>query len=202
MMVARSREELEKRYGHVIEEEDFYWVKTQKGYAKFLKPRTLEQVKEILRLTGFPERYISLLENLRRTRAIELALKTRKGLLLRGPAGTGKTTACVFRIAKGLQNYEVNTPLYVSAFDFEPEKVNTLKHHSDCLLIDDLNTRVLHPTRLNILLELIYHAHAKEKKLFITTNEKELKLPEPVLSRISEMCRIFKVDGKDMRLEV
>ena len=99
-----------------------------------------------------------------------------------------------------MQNHKVHSPLYIG-FDFNYEKINKLKEEADCFLIDDFNTKILSPARLNLSIEIVYHAHAREKRLFITTNEKELSVPEPVLSRILEMCKVVKIEGGDLRVK-
>ena len=206
MVIARSLEEIKERLKpiDVIETEDFYWVlkDKEKGYFKVFKPRPREETQHLLREGGFPERYIRLLGSIKRTKAIEVIKRAKRGAHLWGPAGVGKTTACVYKIAKWLQHYRVHTPLYISAFDLDYERVQKLKESADCFLIDDLNPAVLRDLPKSVLIDVIYHAHAKEKRLLITSNEGRLQLPEPVKSRILEMCDVVrKIEGHDMRIK-
>ena len=122
--------------------------------------------------------------------------------MLFGPAGVGKTTASVWRIAKMVQNLKVSNPQYLSAVDFEPERIKEIKETADCVLIDDLNPRVIPEWKLQLVVELIYHAHNKDWKLFLTSND-GLKLPQPILFRLVEICgEPIRLQGEDMRLQV
>ena len=206
MVIARSIEEIRARLKpiDVIETEDFFWVlkDKEKGYFRVFKPRRVEETRYLLSEGGFPERYIRLLGSIKRTKAIEAVRNAKRGAHLWGPAGVGKTTACVFKIAKWLQRYRIHSPLYISAFDLDCDRVQKLKDSSDCFLIDDLNPAVLRDLPKSVLIEVIYHAHAKEKRLLITSNESRLSLPEPVKSRILEICDVRRrIEGHDMRIK-
>ena len=95
-MVVRSVEEVKKKFKpiSVIETEDSFWVlkDKDKGYFRVLKPRPLKQVQDILSEGLFPSRYVKLLENLTETKALSVARKIKKDLLLWGAAGTRMST--------------------------------------------------------------------------------------------------------------
>ena len=204
MRVATSPEMVRKIFPDVeviLDQGSYFavWRKNRRGVTIIPKPRPLEEVLQILEKGGFPNRFLKLLPHLKRTKAIEAILKKDSAMLF-GPAGVGKTTASVWRIAKMVQTLKVSNPQYLSAVDFEPERVKEIKETADCVLIDDLNPRVIPEWKLQLVVELIYHAHNKDWKLFLTSND-GLKLPQPILSRLVEICgEPIRLQGEDLRL--
>jgi DNA replication protein DnaC len=184
------------------QDEGVFWVWTKSGKTlKVFKPRRGKVVKDILLKGHFPERYVNLLKGIKETPAIN-AVKGLSSAFLFGPPGTGKTTAAVWRIAHLVRGLKLSSPYYVSAVDFEPDYVKEVKLNADSVLIDDLNPKVIPEWKLQLLIELVYHAYNKAWKVFITSNDTALNLPQPILSRIADLCgKPLKIAGKDLRLE-
>ena len=212
MVMAKTVEEaINKTKGKNLyaETENYYWIETEKGLVKVLKPLSEETVKTKLRLGEFPEKYIQQIfsENKIKTKALEEAVQTKKGLLLSGKAGIGKTFACIYKIAKLLREYKISAPLYITLQDFDIKKEQEEKRlkEYDCILIDDLNPN-LNNWEKKFATEVIYHAYNNNKKLFITTNASIKDLfsfiaEEPVISRLLEMCELKEIkETKDLRL--
>ncbi len=187
----------------ILEQEDAFlvWRKNRIGVTQVLKPRKGKAIVKILRAGNFPERYINLLREVKETDAIRTVRKISSAFLY-GPPGTGKTTAAVWRIAHLVRGLRLSSPYYVSAIDFDPDYVKEVKLNADGILIDDLNPKVIPEWKLQLLVELIYHAYNKAWKVFITSNDSVLNLPQPILSRLIELCgKPVKITGKDLRIE-
>jgi hypothetical protein len=90
---------------------------------------------------GFPEKYLKIaLNGVKETKAIKKIRETsKKGVILDGKPGVGKSIACTWKIAKLLQHREISNPLYLSCVAFPDLKTlyNTYKEY-DCFMIDDL----------------------------------------------------------------
>jgi len=124
MLIAKDVKSLERKlkalnipYKRIIETETYYWIESEKhGYLKALKPRTKEEIEEILKQGAFPPKYIrSVLYGERiKTEALNKVLKVKKkGIIQEGKAGVGKTYALIFKIAIMLRYYHLNAPLYI-----------------------------------------------------------------------------------------
>jgi DNA replication protein DnaC len=210
MVMAKSVEEAIKKVNgkHLYFEDDtHYWIAKEAGVEKVLKPLPLEQIKEKLLQGSFPEKYINavLQKEKRKTKALEEALKSQKGLILSGNAGIGKTFACTYKIAKLLQEYKINAPAYISLQNFDINEIRKTHKEFDCYLIDDFNPN-LNEWERKFATEIIYHAYNTEKLLFITTNASFKDLArfiaeEPVISRLLEMCEVKQIKDKDLRIK-
>ena len=209
MLIAKSAEEAIKKVNgkHLyLEDETCYWVAKQEGIVKVLKPLPQGQVKEKLLNGNFPEKYIKAIfqKEKRKTKALEETLKSEKGLILSGNAGIGKTFACIYKIAKLLQEYKINSPLYIPLQNFDINEIRKIYEQADCYLIDDFNPN-LNEWERKFATEIIYHAYNTDKLLFITTNASFEDLAnfiseEPVVSRLLEMCKTKHIKDKDYRL--
>ncbi len=216
MLVAKNLNELERKlqtlkipYKRIIETETYYWIESEKhGFMKAFKPRTKEEIEEILKKGAFPPKYIkSVLYGERlKTEALNKALKVKKkGIIQEGKAGVGKTYALTFKIAVLLRYYHLNAPLYVPLQAFDIQSYRTVYPEYDSYLLDDLNPN-LTEWELDFVREIIYHAYNHDKRLFITTNTDIRTLlgkfikEEPVISRLLETCEIQRInERKDLR---
>lgn len=212
MLMAKTIEEAIKKVKGMslyAETENYYWIEGEKGLVKVLKPLSENTAKTTLKLGCFPERYIEQIfqKDKIKTKALEEALQTKKGLLLSGKAGIGKTFACIYKIAELLREYKISAPLYITLQDFDVKKEQEEKRlkEYDCILIDDLNPN-LNNWEKKFAIETIYHAYNNNKKLFITTNASIKELfsfigEEPVVSRLIEICDLKEIkETKDLRL--
>jgi DNA replication protein DnaC len=148
-----------------------------------------------------------VLNGLKETEAIKRVRSARrKGVILDGPPGVGKSIASVWKLAKMLQFQEIGSPLYVSCISFPDLKsLYTAYKQYDSYLIDDLIASLSQP-RLEIIIEIIYHAEVKEKPLFITSNGfldlAKSSFPEAILSRLHSHCEYIKItQSRDLRIQ-
>ncbi len=213
MKVFKSIEEIKKVYGDKVDvvEGESVWVVSDgqgiKASVFFLpKPLQKEKIAEIMIANGFPEKYIRIaLNGIKETKAIKRIKEAKKrGVVLDGPPGVGKSIASTWKIAKLLQVREISTPLYISCISFPDLKDLYAKYKNhDCFMIDDL-IKSLPQARLDLIIEIIYHAELEEKPLFITSNgflEIATSFPEAILSRLRSYCERHRIiEDKDLRL--
>lgn len=201
--------EVKAKKNFYFEDESFKYYKDESGYLhREPKPKN---VMKLLRAGNFPELYIKELFSLeiKETQAITEAKKcienNRRGLLLSGKAGTGKTFASIFYIKTMIEKMKCYNPLYITAqdLDFTDKEYK----EADVILIDDFNKN-LRDFEIDYLNRIIYHVHSSPKKhLLITTNAslKDFALlinNEPILSRIKSMCHIAQLkEDKDFRIQ-
>ncbi len=186
------------KYRSIIPQEDnkFFWVEDEhRRVVKFFKSQPTDSVLKIMKNNGFPSRYLSLIEE----KAIDTnhptinALKEVKGALLEGPTGTGKTTACVWKIFTLVRDLEIATPVYIGCLG--PNNLSELYQDiqdADAYLLDDLNPIAMERQQFRYFIyDLIYHAYENQKRMFITSNNKIEKIiqEEPALRRLAEMCK-------------
>ncbi|ACO03519.1 hypothetical protein PERMA_1790 [Persephonella marina EX-H1] len=210
MLMAKSVEEAIKKVNGerlCFEGDTYYWIAKPEGIVKVLKPLPPHQIKEKLLQGNFPEKYINIVfqKEKRKTKALEETLKSKKGLILSGNAGIGKTFACIYKTAKLLQEYKVNAPAYISLQNFDINETRKIYKEFDCYLIDDFNPN-LNEYERKFATEIIYYAYNTDKLLFITTNASFKDLAnfiaeEPVISRLLEMCEIKQIKDKDLRIK-
>ena len=185
------------------EDDEFIYLHFAKGNTIVVKkPRNQLQI-EIILLTGrFPQKIIREIWHPKPTKCLKIAEKAIKPLILCGPAGIGKTYACIWKISELAKYNQINTPLYVPFQEILTDEIKSYKNH-DCFLLDDVNGN-LSPWKVELIRSIIYHAYNHNKRLFITSNleQKEfLKLlnEEPIVSRLLEICEIHEVVDKDFR---
>ena len=210
MKVFKTVQEIKKVYGDVEVNEDVdAWIVSRGGAVFFLpKPLPKERIITLLKLNGFPEKYLKIaIDGARETEAIIKIIGTKKkGVILDGKPGVGKSIACTWKIAKLLQYREISNPIYISCVAFPDLKTlyATYKEY-DAYLIDDLIINIPQP-RLELVQEIMYFAELQERHLFITSNsftEFAKTLPEALLSRLRSYCELIKIkESEDLRIQV
>lgn len=212
MKAFKTIEDIKKVYGDVeVYEGADVWIVSRRGPrgAVFFLPKPLqkERIVEIMTSNGFPEKYLKIaLNGVQETEAIgKIRGIKKKGAILDGKPGVGKSIACTWKIAKLLQYREISSPLYISCVAFPDLKTlyATYKEY-DAYLIDDLITNIPQP-RLEVLQEILYFAELQERHLFITSNsftELAKALPEALLSRLRSYCELIKIkESEDLRIQ-
>jgi tRNA A37 threonylcarbamoyladenosine biosynthesis protein TsaE len=206
--VAESIEELKAKHpnAEILDEEAYYVVFIAENVVKlYRKPKDFNKVKEILAYGYFPNNILRELVVIKETKAISFVrrYKNTQGVFLEGPAGVGKTFACIYAIAELVRMYKVNNPLYISCITYR-RSVWDRYPDADCYLIDDLNANI-ESIELKLVEKIIYTAWNEKKYLFITTNTPLRKLQnilaEPIVSRIFSLCKYARIDDIDYRLE-
>ena len=185
------------------EDEDFLYLYFANGNTiSIRKPRSQLKVEIILMNGKFPPRIYRQVWHPKQTKCLAVAQRAQKGLCLCGPAGIGKTFACIWHIVQKTIYHNVNAPLYIALQEITPEDVKTYKNY-DCYLLDDVNAN-LATWKFDFIRSVIYHAYNNAKKLYITSNLEKKELmhvlaEEPIISRVFELCEIHEVIDKDLR---
>jgi len=191
----------------IHEYESFFMIEDEKTVSILPKALSKERIYTTLLSNGFPEKYLKVIFNgLEETEAIKKVREMRKrGAILDGPPGVGKSIASTWKIAKLLQSRQIANPLYLSCVAFPDLKTlyNSYKEY-DAYLIDDL-IATLPQHRLELIIEILYFAELQEKYIFITSNsftEVAKSFPEAILSRLVSYCERHKIkENKDLRLQ-
>jgi len=191
----------------IYEYESFFMVEMAKEVCILPKTLSREKIEQVMKENGFPAKYLKVVLNeVKETEAIrKIKGMQKKGIILDGPPGVGKSIASTWKIAKLLQIREISNPLYISCISFPDLKELYAKYREhDAYLIDDIISS-LPQARLEMIMELIYHAELEEKPLFITSNgfmEVAKFFPEALLSRLRSYCEFHKIkENKDLRLQ-
>jgi DNA replication protein DnaC len=190
----------------IHEYESFFMIEEGKTVSVLPKALSKEAIYTKMLPNGFPEKYLKIaLNGVKETKAIKKIRETsKKGVILDGKPGVGKSIACTWKIAKLLQHREISNPLYLSCVAFPDLKTlyNTYKEY-DCFMIDDLIATLPQP-RLELIIEILYFAELQERCLFITSNSftnLAKTLPEALLSRLRSYCELHKIEeNKDLRV--
>jgi len=190
----------------IHEYESFFMIERAKEVSVLPKALSKEKIYTTTLSNGFPEKYLRVIFNrIEETEALRKVKEAKKkGVILDGKPGVGKSIACTWKIAKLLQYREISNPLYLSCVAFPDLKTlyNTYKEY-DCFMIDDL-IATLPPPRLELIIEILYFAELQERYLFITSNsftDLAKALPEALLSRLRGYCELHKIkENKDLRL--
>jgi len=191
----------------IHEYENFFMVEIGNTVSILPKALSKEKIYTIMLSNGFPEKYLKVIFNgIVETEALKKVKEAKKkGIILDGKPGTGKSIASTWKIAKLLQYREISNPLYLSCVAFPDLKTlyNTYKEH-DCFMIDDL-IAILSQPRLELVQEILYFAELQERYLFITSNsftELAKALPEALLSRLRAYCEFIKIkESRDLRVQ-
>ena len=190
-----------------------------------------KKIDEMSRDSGLPKRFrYKSFENFRTSdnpgaykKAHEFAEKfpnVRKGLLLTGPVGTGKTHLAA-AITKALID-KLYAVYFGNVTDImarikgtyakdaemdEDEVIRVMTEKVDLLVIDDLGKEDETPNTMRVLYQIINKLYENEKAVVITTNFGSSilarKLGErgaAIVSRITGMCEPVSLSGKDWRL--
>lgn len=138
----------------------------------------------------------------------------RNSILLMGSCGTGKT-----HLAAAVVNYIIDhygVPCLWGTWGTHLEKLQKefngghrqyldLMKQVDMLVIDDYGKRKESEWSNSVLFEVINARYEAKLPFILTTNKtaSELKImtDRAILSRISEKCSFFEVNGKDFRME-
>lgn len=185
------------------ETEQFYILHLENGnMIRVKKPRSCIEIDVILTLGKFPEKIIKSLALAKPSKCLAIVEKTMRGVILCGPAGIGKTFACIWKIADLVKYYHISNPLYISLQEISSDEYKSYKKY-DAFLLDDVNAN-LQEWKIEFIRSIIYHAYNYCKTLFITSNlEKKallnLLVEEPIISRLLEMCEIHEVQDRDLR---
>jgi len=192
---------------HIHEYENFFMVEEGKTVSILPKALSREAIYTAMLSNGFPEKYLKIaLNGVKETEAIKKIRELKKkGAILDGKPGVGKSIACTWKTAKLLQCREISNPLYLSCVAFPDLKTlyNSYKEY-DAYLIDDLIATLPQP-RLELIIEILYFAELQERHLFITSNsftDFAKALPEALLSRLRSYCELHKIkENKDLRIQ-
>jgi DNA replication protein DnaC len=191
----------------IYEYESCFMIEEGKTVSVVPKALSKEKIYTTMLSNGFPEKYLKVIFNeIVETEALKKVKEAKKkGIILDGKPGVGKSIACTWKIAKLLQHREISNPLYISCVAFPDLKTlyNTYKEY-DCFMIDDLIATLPQP-RLELIVEILYFAELQERYLFITSNsftDLAKALPEALLSRLRSYCEFHKIkENKDLRLQ-
>ncbi len=207
--VYKSIEEVREQFpdAKIHDYENFFMVEDGKAVSILPKALSKEKIYTLMKANGFPEKYLKVIFNgIVETEALRKVKEAKKkGVILDGKSGVGKSIACTWKIAKLLQHRETSNPLYLSCVAFPDLKTlyNSYKEY-DCFMIDDLIATLPQP-RLELIIEVLYYGELQEIYLFITSNSFAAlakALPEPMLSRLRSYCELHKIkEDKDLRIQ-
>lgn len=146
-------------------------------------------------------------------KCIEDIRKTRRGIYLWGPVGTGKTYAAL-AIQKRIGEMGINTRFYSAPQmfdmirdDFDHKDSFNLERiiaNKGVLLIDDLGAEKPSDWVSETVFKIINKRYEEMLPTIITSNlelgELAPRFGDRIPSRIAEMCDVIKMDGGDRRL--
>ena len=139
-----------------------------------------------------------------------------EGLVLCGKYGVGKTHLATATARKAMEEhgYTIWFSTFAgmlqelkSAYGYSDDFARKMRKYKtvDLLVIDDLGKESLTPWGSETLFTIIDERYRNMKSLIITTNlmpnELSKHIDEAIMSRLAEMCKFIKVEGKDYRIE-
>jgi len=207
--VYKSIEEVKAAFPNskIYEFDSFFMIEDGKAVSILPKALSKEKIEQVMKENGFPAKYLRVaLNEVKETKCIKKVKEMRKkGIILDGPPGIGKSIASVWKIAKLLQHREIANPFYISCVAFPDLKsVYATYKNYDCFMIDDLIATLPQP-RLELIIEILYFAELQEKHIFITTNGFQNlleSLPEAIISRLRGYCEWHRIqESIDLRIQ-
>lgn len=152
-------------------------------------------------------------ENVNEYHAVQKIPALRRGLLLKGITGSGKTHT-LYAVRSVLQSWGRTTKVenWVKLlFEFKKDnfsKVNsTIETLSDCdyIFIDDIGAEKASDWGAEMMYLIINEAYTQEKVLFISTNLSDddfaIKYGDRIASRLGEMTIAVEMPEKDWRIK-
>lgn len=148
-------------------------------------------------------------------RNVDAELDAGRGLWLRGPVGTGKTTLAMIVSAAALEAgrtvaiyslprllAEIRTTFEEGSDRSYTELLDRLGA-VDLLHLDDVGAEKTSPWVLEQLYAIVNTRYEEQRAMLITTNLEEEELAEQIglrtTSRLEEMCELLPVGGADLR---
>ena len=143
---------------------------------------------------------------------IDRAVLMKKGVLIYGGTGVGKTYFChAVANHKGMPVY--NWPRLVN--EFMGDKVTSMRTYADNLnelidrdgpmIIDDIGSENASDSAIELMYRIVDGRYRNMKRLMLSTNLKMAEFNkvygDRIMSRLVEMCVIQEITGKDLRLE-
>jgi DNA replication protein DnaC len=194
----------------MTEKEKFEVEKTLSDFEKEEREFRLREVNTAIvenigihYLRNFDEKKIRLKNEL--DERIDEMLKAKKGLILFGDVGVGKTMDLVY-IFRRICEHNQKIPI---SYYFMPELFKRLHQGEEIklkefVMLDDWGREYAEPFALSQFESLIEKIYSKEKVLIITTNlTKEQFINRDgwrrVVDRVREMCSILEIPGDSMR---
>jgi DNA replication protein DnaC len=222
-------------------------LKNERGYSYIAPCSSCGVVRRNVRLynlAGIPAKYSHVLQvdaglvPNQINRSLQMALKyakeefvkkypTKRGFLLMGPSGLGKTHLAVGTISELTLNHGVRcmfkdffyllSELKQAYSEGTPENEVILPLiETDVLVIDELGKGRSNEWELNILDQLISKRYNASRRTLITTNYVtkeiamasgesdeilEVRVGDRIASRLFEMCELIHLEGRDYRKE-
>lgn len=142
---------------------------------------------------------------------IAAMLKTRKGIILTGNVGVGKTMDLVYIIRRIVENAQGWFNIGEIRYFFAPDLFTVLHEgqqvilgHTRYFFIDDVGREYIEPFALSQFEALIEKIYSANITLVITTNLTVAQLVqregwERIIDRMRETCNVLKIAGNSMR---
>jgi DNA replication protein DnaC len=147
----------------------------------------------------------------RKLAVLEQLSTERRGMLIFGSVGSGKTHLGVAALAAytliGAHCKFVGAADFVNsvqlAYGNPKEIVEELLRENNCILIDDLGAERANEASRSALAYLVDQLYGARKKIIVTSNlvPKDVYTFEPrIMSRLTEVCALVELDASDYRI--